>query len=244
MKIEFDRIEDAFLFVSLGRPYEHMAYLCKESGKIYYYSEFGDNLEELPDDLDDPKYITIPHKRELGLGRDLALEFAYKFIRHKADYVEYIFSQKGAYARFKRLLDKLGELQHWYQYEVEAQRKALLQWCKENGIEVIYDFHSQATPEIAEKSYEDAKKISKFTSDDQKGEFCFSQKSTDIDETDAEEQMSSNSKSSEKTISLCLPETLLKELKLLAAKKDISYQSLIKEFLAERVQLELNKLQK
>jgi predicted DNA binding CopG/RHH family protein len=244
MKIEFDKIEYAFFLVSSGEPYEHMAYLCKKSGKIYYYSEYGDNFEQLPDDLDDPKYITIPHKKELGLGRDLALEFAYKFIRDKADYVEYIFSKKGAYARFKKLLYKLGKLEHWYEYETEAQRKALLQWCRENGIEVICDFHSQTTPKIAKKSHEDVKKTSKFTSDDQKVEFCFSQNSTDIEGTDAKDQMLPNLKPSEKIISLCLPETLLNELKLLAAKKDMPYQTLIKEFLAERVQLELNKLQK
>jgi hypothetical protein len=33
-------------------------------GKMYWRSEFGDNYEELPDDIDDKKYILIPDKRE------------------------------------------------------------------------------------------------------------------------------------------------------------------------------------
>ena len=42
-----------------------------------------------------------------------------------------------------------------------------------------------------------------------------------------------------KTISLRLPELLLEELKLLANKRDVPYQSLLKVFLAERIEQEL-----
>ena len=50
-----------------------------------------------------------------------------------------------------------------------------------------------------------------------------------------------NLKPSTKTISLRLPETMLEELKLLANKKDVLYQSLVKVFLAERIESELQK---
>ncbi len=46
-------------------------------------------------------------------------------------------------------------------------------------------------------------------------------------------------KPSTKTISLRLPETLLEELRYLANKRDVPYQSLLKIFLAERVEDEL-----
>ena len=49
-------------------------------------------------------------------------------------------------------------------------------------------------------------------------------------------------KPSLKTISLRLPEHLLAELKLLANKRDVPYQSLLKLYLAERVEEELRKL--
>ena len=48
-----------------------------------------------------------------------------------------------------------------------------------------------------------------------------------------------NLKPSLKTISLRLPEHMLAELKLLANKRDVPYQSLIKIFLAERLEEEL-----
>ena len=42
-----------------------------------------------------------------------------------------------------------------------------------------------------------------------------------------------------RTISVRLPDLLLEELKLLANKRDVPYQSLLKVFLAERVEQEL-----
>ena len=39
-----------------------------ETGKIYYQSDYA-NFEELAEDIDNPKYVTIPHKTELNLGQ-------------------------------------------------------------------------------------------------------------------------------------------------------------------------------
>ncbi len=63
-----------------------------------------------------------------------------------------------------------------------------------------------------------------------------------IDWSNAEKVILPKLKPSLKTISLRLPETLLNELKLLANKKDVPYQSLLKVFLSERVQAEFRKL--
>ena len=41
MTVEFNEIVLAFDFVSFGQPYEHQAYLNKETGKIYWESAFG-----------------------------------------------------------------------------------------------------------------------------------------------------------------------------------------------------------
>ena len=49
-----------------------------------------------------------------------------------------------------------------------------------------------------------------------------------------------NLKPSTKTISLRLPEALLEELRLLANRRDVPYQSLLKMFLAERIEEELH----
>jgi len=87
------------------------------------------------------------------------------------------------------------------------------------------------------------KKVPKFNNEDQEREFWSSHDSTEyIDWHDAERVILPNLKPSLKTISLRLPENLLNELKLLANKKDVPYQSLLKMFLAEKVQRELRHL--
>ncbi len=87
------------------------------------------------------------------------------------------------------------------------------------------------------------KELLKFKDEDQEREFWSSHDSTEyIDWDSAGELILPNLKPSLKTISLRLPEHLLNELKFLANKKDVPYQSLLKIFLAERVQLEIRKL--
>ena len=51
MAISFSDLRLAFELVSSGGMNENEAYLDRQSGKIYWHSEFGDNDEELPDDI-------------------------------------------------------------------------------------------------------------------------------------------------------------------------------------------------
>jgi hypothetical protein len=61
MAVSFSDLRLAFEFVSSGGMGQNEAYLDRQSGKIYWHSEFGDNDEELPNDIDDEKYISIPN---------------------------------------------------------------------------------------------------------------------------------------------------------------------------------------
>ena len=136
MKIEYAEISDAFDFVSFGQPFEHQAFLNRESGKIYWHSEFGDNEEELPDDIDDIKYIEIPHKNDLGLGKKLAINFIYRNLPNESEEIEAIFRRKGAYRRFKAMLENNDLIDAWYEYESNAMDEALREWCQFSEIEV------------------------------------------------------------------------------------------------------------
>ena len=85
------------------------------------------------------------------------------------------------------------------------------------------------------------KKIPKFKNEDEEREFWATHDSTDfIYWKKAKRTLLPNLKPSVKTISLSLPESMLEELKLLANKRDVPYQSLVKIFLAERIEEELN----
>jgi hypothetical protein len=90
----------------------------------------------LPDDVDSDRYIAVPHKNDLDLGKRLVLKFAAEFLADEYDYVRQIFSRRGAYARFKDLLDRHGKLQQWHDYEDRAKKEALREWCQDNEIEI------------------------------------------------------------------------------------------------------------
>lgn len=83
-------------------------------------------------------------------------------------------------------------------------------------------------------------KIPSFETEDEERAFWARADSTDyLDWSRAKPASMPNLKPSTKTISLRLPEALLANLKVLANRRDVPYQSLLKVFLAERVEEEL-----
>jgi predicted DNA binding CopG/RHH family protein len=85
------------------------------------------------------------------------------------------------------------------------------------------------------------KRIPKFKNENEEREFWATHDSTEfVNWKGAKKIVLPNLKPSIKTISLRIPESMLEELKLLANKRDVPYQSLLKIFLAERIEKELN----
>ena len=80
MSVSFKDLQEAFEFVCAAGGGEHQAFLGKRSGKITCHSELVDDLDSLPDDIDDPeKFLPIPDRRDLGLGKTVALELEHRF---------------------------------------------------------------------------------------------------------------------------------------------------------------------
>jgi hypothetical protein len=136
MAVSFSDLRLAFQFVTSGGIGENAAYLDRQSGRIYWHSEFGDNDEELPDEIDDEKYISIPDKRELDLGKPLVLDFVREFLPVDYNEVCDIFSRRGAYRRSKELLVRRDALERWYDFSNKSEETGLREWCAENGIEL------------------------------------------------------------------------------------------------------------
>jgi predicted DNA binding CopG/RHH family protein len=83
-------------------------------------------------------------------------------------------------------------------------------------------------------------RLPKFKNEDEEREFWVSRESTDyLDWSKAKTVVLPNLKPSLKSISIRLPKSMIEELKLLANKRDVPYQSLLKMFLAERIEHEL-----
>jgi predicted DNA binding CopG/RHH family protein len=86
------------------------------------------------------------------------------------------------------------------------------------------------------------RRLPKFESEEEERRFWAEQDSTDfVDWSTARRRSFSKLRPTLRTISLRLPESMIGQLKVLANKRDIPYQSLLKQFLAERLQRELSK---
>ena len=134
--IPFSDIENAFMFASMGPSCSHSAILCLDTGEFYYLSELGDS-DQLPEDVDDPeRYIEIPHKNDLDLGKTLVFNFVEQHLPGDLDDVANMFRRKGAYARFNDLLERRGVLDKWHKIKDQQSDSALRQWCTDNGIEI------------------------------------------------------------------------------------------------------------
>ena len=84
------------------------------------------------------------------------------------------------------------------------------------------------------------KTIPNFKNEEEERKFWASTDSTEyLDWKKSEKVTFPNLKPSTKTISLRLPEFILDKIKMIANKRDVPYQSLIKIFLKERIDQEL-----
>lgn len=135
--VKLDDLEEAMMFVGSGDMFDNAAWLCRDTGEVLWHGDDDGDWEPLPKGIDDEdRYIAIPDKRDLGLGTPLVLEFARTHLPECFEQVRDIFSHRGAYARFKDLLEHHNRLEAWYQWEQERTRQALREWCADNGVKL------------------------------------------------------------------------------------------------------------
>lgn len=89
------------------------------------------------------------------------------------------------------------------------------------------------------------KPLPEFRSEAEEQAFWSEHDATDyVDWSEARPVVLPNLKPSTRTISLRLPEHMIEELKVLANKRDVPYQSLLKMYLAERLEQELEQMRR
>ena len=133
--VKFDDVLAAYEWVSSSSPTENEAFVSRITGNVHWSSSIIDLDEELPEDIEDGSiYVSVPHKYDLNLGKDLALTFAAERIADSYETVSNIFRQRGAYGKFKDLLEREGHLEAWYEYEANAIELALCEWAAEQGL--------------------------------------------------------------------------------------------------------------
>ena len=138
ISVDLDALVEAVEFVSAGVLTEHRAYVSIDAGAICLVSESGDLDDDAPEDLEESdRYIGVPSKSDLGLGRNVALRFAEEQLPNEFQTVRRFFGGPGAYGRFKDLLAAHGQLDAWYAFDAQCTERALLEWCEAQEIKAI-----------------------------------------------------------------------------------------------------------
>ena len=142
--VELAELQNALDFVSSGELIDCSAYISLDTGRIIYRSLEGLGDEDVPEALEiSGRYVGVPHKRDLDLGRNLALSFIGEELPDDFETVAGFFRRKGAYGRFKDLLARRNLLDKWHDYENRATERALRSWCAENGIQLLEERHGE-----------------------------------------------------------------------------------------------------
>lgn len=133
--VKFDDLLAAYEWVSSLSPAECKAFVSRITGNVHWSSSMIDLDDELPEDSEDGSiYVSVPHKYHLNLGKNLALTFAEEQLEDSYETVSNLFHQRGAYRKFKDLLERNGLLEAWYEYETHATELALREWAAEQGL--------------------------------------------------------------------------------------------------------------
>ena len=138
--IALDELIQALDWVSDLSASENMAFVCRETGRVFMTSDedFGVEFEpDLPPDLEDvSKYAIVPSRQDLRLGRRLAARFVQASLPARLDETFAMFAAPGAYARFKEMLESERALEAWYAFEAEAVERALREWAESEALAV------------------------------------------------------------------------------------------------------------
>ncbi|MBI5363918.1 MAG: hypothetical protein HZA53_12115 [Planctomycetes bacterium] len=139
VRIQYADLEGASEFANMNPDGENEAFLALDTGAFHLRSMItGDLDEELPDDLDESdRYVLVPSRRSLDLGRRLALEFVAERLPAELEQARRWFQRPGAYARLRDRLEEHGLLAAWEEYDAAALERELRAWAAEHGIEVV-----------------------------------------------------------------------------------------------------------
>ena len=135
--VKYGDLEWAFTYVSTAQQGAHSAYVERDTGQIFWTSEAGDQNDNPPEDVENlQRYLPVPHKNEVGLGRQLVMRFIELEMPDCYEEIIEIFRGRGRspYRRYQMLLESRNAVDRWQNYEQTAVRRALSDWCQQHRI--------------------------------------------------------------------------------------------------------------
>ncbi|MBC8524032.1 MAG: hypothetical protein ISR54_05850 [Chlorobium phaeobacteroides] len=137
MNLKYSELRMAFDFVSSRDQGENIAYVGRDDGEFYYYSQVLGLDETRGKDVHSSNFESVPHRDILNLGRELAFDFIDERLAEQYAVVrEYFAEEDTAESRFSDMLQSHGLLQDWNEYKAEKVEKTLREWCTQKQIEL------------------------------------------------------------------------------------------------------------
>lgn len=135
MKIKLDVILDAIDMADDNYTY----FLDLETGESVFLADeliTGLDNEGLEDEIDEnpERYLRLPTKFEIH-EYHIMEEFIWTLKGERADKLECAIRGRGAFRRFKDMVDRMGISQRWYDFQAEYYRKLATQWCRDHRLE-------------------------------------------------------------------------------------------------------------
>lgn len=139
-KVDLDDLALAVRWVADGMALDHEAWVERSTGVVRMYSPDQAALcGPMPTNAGGhADCVPVPDRRELGLGTELVFDFARDEMPDAVDAVRAVFRRKGAYGRFRDMLERQGLLERWYAYEEAREMQALHEWCEAQGLVPAY----------------------------------------------------------------------------------------------------------
>ncbi len=127
----------AFDFVSSRIQGDNVAYVSKDEGEIYYYSELLGLDETRGHDVHSLDYEPVPHRDVLELGRELAFDFVDERLPEQYAAVrDFYADEETAESRFRDTLEAHGLAGEWDEYKTAKIEATLREWCLYKNIEL------------------------------------------------------------------------------------------------------------
>ena len=137
MKVKLGVILDAIEMADDNYTY----FLDLETGDSVFLADeliTGLDNEGLEDEIEEnlERYLRLPTKFEIR-EYHIMEEFIWTLKGERADKLDCAIRGRGAFRRFKDLVDRMGISQQWYDFQAEYYRKLAIEWCQEHGLEYI-----------------------------------------------------------------------------------------------------------
>lgn len=135
MKVNLSVVLDAIEMADDNYTY----FLDLETGESVFLADeliTGFDNEGLEDEIDGnpERYLRLPTKFEIH-EYHIMEEFIWSLKGENASELEHAIKGRGAFRRFKDMIDRMGITQQWYDFQSEYYRKLSIKWCEEHNLE-------------------------------------------------------------------------------------------------------------